>query len=54
MYADGYYTNAGGLQGSGVTRAGNVLFNANLSNSIYGANTTVQPPAASVQYLIKY
>ena len=30
------------------------LFNASLSNSTYGASSTVQPAAGAVQYLIKY
>ena len=30
------------------------LFNASLSNSTYGASSTVQPAAGTVQYLIKY
>ena len=32
----------------------NRLFNASLSNSTYGASSTVQPAAGTVQYLIKY
>lgn len=31
-----------------------VNFNASLSNSIYGNSTTVQPPALTMQYIIKY
>lgn len=30
------------------------LFDASLSNSTYGASSTVQPAAGAVQYLIKY
>lgn len=33
---------------------GNILFNANKSNSIYGNSTTVQPPALTMRYIIKY
>ena len=29
-------------------------FNARNSNSIYGNSSTIQPPAISIQYLIKY
>ena len=31
-----------------------VSFNANQSNSIYGNSTTVQPPAVTMRYIIKY
>ena len=31
-----------------------VLFDASHSNSIYGNSTTVQPPALTMQYIIKY
>ena len=31
-----------------------VSFNANKSNSIYGNSTTVQPPALTMRYIIKY
>ena len=48
--------------GNGATTAatsasydrGNIAFNAAKSNSIYGASTTVQPPAVTVRYIIKY
>ena len=33
---------------------GNVGFNASTANSIYGASTTVQPPAIALNVLIKY
>lgn len=31
-----------------------IAFDASLSNSIYGGSTTVQPPALTMQYIIKY
>ena len=31
-----------------------VSFNANKSNSVYGNSTTVQPPALTMRYIIKY
>ena len=30
------------------------IFDASLSNSIYGKATTVQPPAVTMRYIIKY
>ena len=30
------------------------VFDASRSSSIYGSSKTVQPPAAAIQYLIKY
>jgi microcystin-dependent protein len=32
----------------------NVTFDASRSNSIYGASNTVQPPALTARYIIKY
>jgi phage-related tail fiber protein len=32
----------------------NILFDASRSNAIYGASTTVQPPALTMRYYIKY
>ena len=48
-----------GKEISFITSTTNVLtrdfwFNASQSNALYGASSTVQPPAGSVQYLIKY
>ena len=34
--------------------SGNFLFDASKSNSIYGASSTVQPPALTVQFIVKY
>jgi microcystin-dependent protein len=42
---------AGGAGGSSGTI---VEFSASWSNSIYGNSTTVQPPALTMQYIIKY
>lgn len=40
---------------SGSTKPAQQLkFNASSSNSIYGNSTTVQPPALTMQYIIKY
>lgn len=33
---------------------GTITFNASWSNSIYGNSTTVQPPALTMRYIIKY
>lgn len=37
-----------------VSDTGKLLFNASKSNAIYGASDTVQPPAVTMQYIIKY
>lgn len=40
---------------SGSSNGGGWIdFNASLSNSIYGNSTTVQPPALTMRYIIKY
>ena len=41
--------------GNGVYSGGSICisFDASYSNSIYGASTTVQPPAVTVRYFIK-
>ena len=41
---------------SGVSSSGGlgITFNASNSNSIYGNSTTVQPPAITMRYIIKY
>ena len=31
-----------------------IRFSASLSNPIYGKGTTVQPPALTIQYIMKY
>lgn len=41
----------GGSQGSSQQR---IAFNASNSNAIYGNSTTVQPPALTMRYIIKY
>ena len=46
-----YYVDSGS---GGDDFMGNILFNANKSNSIYGNSTTVQPPALTMRYIIKY
>lgn len=55
FYADtsgtAMYTNS---VGEGVTANITARFSANRSNSIYGASTTVQPPAVTMRYYIKY
>ena len=41
--------------GTGINYGGSLLsFNASLSSSIYGNSETVQPPAFTVNYFIKY
>ena len=52
FYSTWKNTNGGG-NGS-VHAAGNLTFNASRSNSIYGNSTTVQPPALTMRYIIKY
>ena len=47
----GYAPNAAG---STTTRASQLSINASNSNSIYGNSTTVQPPALTMRYIIKY
>ena len=47
----GMYFVLGGSNGNSVK---NVIFNASLSNSIYGNSDTVQPLALTMKYLIKY
>lgn len=44
--------NGGGATGTGIY--GTLNLSAKNSNSIYGASTTVQPPAATVRFIIKY
>ena len=47
----------GGMYGSeydaGHHKNLKISFNANSSNSIYGASSTVQPPALTVRFLIR-
>lgn len=40
--------------GTSVGTAREVIFNASRSNPIYGNSTTVQPPAVTTHYIIKY
>ena len=46
--------NGNGPEGSEWSNSQLISFNASRSNSIYGASTTVQPPAMTVIYCIKY
>ena len=63
IYLDGEYT--GALQAMGYNRStqqgsgngsgeGGFIFDASLSNKIYGASNTVQPPAVCLMPQIKY
>ena len=46
---------SGGTQGASWTAAGTYYdFDASKSNAIYGKSTTVQPPALTMRYYIKY
>lgn len=45
---------AAGAPGGSGNRWVRLLFNASLSNSIYGASDTVQPPACCLIAQIKY
>lgn len=50
-----FYTSASTvLPTGGSNTAGATKFDAKLSNAIYGASTTVQPPAVTMRYYIKY
>ena len=50
-----YGANAGQAVQSGTTTyAQKVTFDASRSSSIYGNSTTVQPPAVTMRYIIKY
>ena len=42
------------VQGSGGAFPEFVFFNASGSNALYGANSTVQPPAIATNFIIKY
>ncbi len=41
-------------EGNGIYYCGNLHMDASRSNAIYGASTTVQPPALTMRYYIKY
>lgn len=45
---------SGGTGASGSGDGGYYTFDASLSSSIYGASTTVQPPALTMRFYIKY
>ena len=47
-------TNSGTDNNSGSGWDTGIMFNASKSNSIYGNSTTVQPPALTMRYIIKY
>ena len=49
---DGYQQSVVGRDASDL--GGNISFDASRSNSIYGNSTTVQPPALTMKYIIKY
>lgn len=56
-YADGCFGAPIGQRNGGGNYSGNnhyYTFNASYSNAIYGASTTVQPPAQTVIYIISY
>ena len=46
--------NVGGANTITYDHAGDIVFDASKSNSIYGNSTTVQPPALTCRYIIKY
>lgn len=48
-----YYHSAGGKISKGENADYNAGFDASRSNSIYGKSSTVQPPAAAVNFIIK-
>ena len=47
------YVSSGGISGN-PSDLGQIDFSASSSNSIYGNSTTVQPPAVTMRYIIKY
>lgn len=47
------YISSGGVSGS-PSDLSQIDFSASSSNSIYGNSTTVQPPAVTMRYIIKY
>ena len=50
-----WYTGGGETYGgNGAANTTHLPFNASNSNSIYGKSDTVQPPAFTVNYFIKY
>lgn len=49
---DGAYTSV--TQGANTTNASFLNINASRSSSIYGNSDTVQPPAVTMRYIIKY
>lgn len=50
-----YTISDGGVSGDGYSGGARLLgFNASRSSSIYGNSTTVQPPALTMRYIIKY
>ena len=60
FHPQGTFKDTRGRQGYGGTGNGSawalagIVFDANNSNEIYGAASSVQPPALLAQYLIKY
>ena len=42
------------LSGSGAEGGMQIIFKASSSNAIYGKSSTVQPPALTMRYYIKY
>ena len=44
----------GGLTGESKSRGYNISFDASRSSSIYGKSSTVQPPALTMRFYIKY
>lgn len=51
--ASGRQDGGSGSDGEPIQSA-TITFNANKSNNIYGNSTTVQPPAITMRYIIKY
>lgn len=48
------YRNNYDSDGAGATYGSRIIFNASKSNAIYGASTTVQPPAIKVRVYTRY
>lgn len=48
------YYNKGNTSSSGTLLDGQITLDASCCNSIYGNSTTVQPPALTMRYIIKY
>lgn len=54
VFLDSTTSSSGGASYSSSGTQSTIHFSANKSNTIYGASTTVQPPALTMRFYIKY